>query len=200
LTKYMSLLFETIKLKNGVFYNLEYHEKRMVDAVRNLFGININFCLKEHLHELNVPKYGLYKVKVIYDRDIKKVEIAKYEKRKIDKLFLLINDTIDYRFKFLDRECFDMHRVEPQTDFLFIKNGMVTDTTFSNVAFFDGRVWVTPSTFILNGTKREFYIDKKILKTVNIGVMDIKKYKKVSLINAMLDLGDIDIDIKNIYF
>ncbi|MCB4203432.1 aminotransferase class IV [Deferribacterales bacterium Es71-Z0220] len=172
----------------------------MVNSVHNLYGVNVNFSLKERLYLLNLPKYGLYKVKVIYDRDVKVVEIAEYEKRKIDRLFAVFNDTINYRFKFLDRKCFDMCQTESQAEFLFIKNGIVTDTTFSNVAFFDGRMWVTPSTFLLNGTKRQYYIDKNVLKVADVRLTDIAKYKNISLINAMLDLEDIVIDIKNIHF
>jgi len=196
----MSLLFETIKLNSGVFYNLEYHEKRMVNSIYNLYGIHVNFFLKEHLNDLKIPKYGLHKVKVIYDKYITGVEVTEYKKRKIDKIYTIHDENIDYQFKYLNRSCFESYRTVPSSEFLFIKNGKVTDTTFSNVAFFDGKIWVTPSTFLLNGTKRQYYIDKNVLKVADVRLTDIAKYKNISLINAMLDLEDIVIDIKNIHF
>lgn len=196
----MSLLFETIKLKDGVFYNLEYHEKRMMSSFYRLYGLNVGFSLKNYLYNLNFPQLGLYKVKVIYDKIVTKVEISEYKKRKVEKLLVVFNDTISYDLKYIDRRCFDMCSTESFAEPLFIKNGMVSDTTFSNVAFLDGEKWITPSTFLLNGTKRQYYIDKDVLKVTDVRFADITKYKKVSLINAMLDLEDIVLDVKSIHF
>ncbi len=61
------------------------------------------------------------------------------------------------------------------------------------------RNWYTPANPLLKGTKREYYIDHKMILQRDIKVTDLRMFKKARLINAMLDLEDgADILIDNI--
>ena len=50
----------------------------------------------------------------------------------------------------------------------FVKNGRLTDTSYSNIALFDGNRWVTPAHPLLKGTMRQSLIDKGLLKEKGI--------------------------------
>ncbi|MCX8011124.1 MAG: chorismate-binding protein, partial [Ignavibacteria bacterium] len=65
---------------------------------------------------------------------------------------------------------------------------------------YDGSDWVTPSTPLLKGTKRQMLIDNKRIIEKNITSTELKDYQKLALINAMLDLGEIVIDIENVFY
>jgi 4-amino-4-deoxychorismate lyase len=81
---------------------------------------------------------------------------------------------------------------------IIIKNGCVTDTSYTNICFFDGKEWLTPDTPLLQGTMRRYLLDKGVIREVRIRRKDIQYFKKVSLINAMMELGEIIIPIENI--
>ena len=67
----------------------------------------------------------------------------------------------------------------------------MTDTRYSNVVFGDGSSWVTPETFLLPGTKRAFLLSRGDIRECSVRAEDIGKFRFCSLINAMLDPGDV---------
>ena len=79
-----------------------------------------------------------------------------------------------------------------------MKNELLTDTSFTNVAVFDGERWLTPKHPLLLGTKRASLLERQVIKEADISVETLMKAQKVSLINAMIDLGEIEISIANI--
>jgi len=82
-------------------------------------------------------------------------------------------------------------------DIIIVKNGFVTDSFAANILFLDGVQWITPTTPLLNGTKRQFLLDQGIIAEKEIREEDIRTYQKVGLINAMIDFDEmpvIDID------
>ncbi|WP_333578016.1 aminotransferase class IV, partial [Leyella stercorea] len=79
-----------------------------------------------------------------------------------------------------------------------VKNGLLTDTSFTNVAVFDGERWLTPKYPLLLGTKRASLLERQVIKEADISVETLMNAQKVSLINAMIDLGEIEISIANI--
>ena len=85
-------------------------------------------------------------------------------------------------------------------DIIIVKNGFVTDSSFSNLIFFDGKEWYTPSTPLLKGTTRARLLNEKKITERVIKIEDIKNYKSISLINAFNEIGDILIDIENVTF
>lgn len=73
---------------------------------------------------------------------------------------------------------------------------MVTDSSFSNLAFYDSGKWFTPETFLLNGIMRQKLLADNIIHEKKIAVNDMKKYEKISFINSMLDLGECCISLE----
>ena len=81
---------------------------------------------------------------------------------------------------------------------LILRNGMVTDTRYSNVVFGDGASWITPETFLLPGTKRAFLLSRGDSRECSVRAEDIGKFRFCSLINAMLDPGDVVVRTEDI--
>jgi 4-amino-4-deoxychorismate lyase len=114
------------------------------------------------------------------------------------------DDEIDYSYKYTDRSRLDSLRKPPinsgDSDVLIVKNGLVTDTSFANIAFSDGKKWYTPDSPLLKGTKRALYLTNGTLTERRIRPADISGFTRARLINAMLDLETgIDITMDNIH-
>lgn len=200
---YKSKLLETIKCKDGKFYNLEFHQARFDLARKTYWECPEKIALKEILVAPDDCKTGLYRCRVIYSCKIEKVEFIPHQIRKIQSLKLVYYNDIDYNYKYADREkltsLFDMRG--NCDDILIIKNGLVTDSFTANPIFFDGIQWWTPDTPLLPGTQRASMISDGKIKVCRITVDGLSKYQSVGLINAMQDFEVMPvIAISNIKF
>ena len=199
----MSLLIESLKLKDGVLFNLEYHQSRLNRSLNELFPQSDAIDLER---EILIPQgfnKGTFKVRVSYGPAIEKVEIEPYTFRTIRSLKVVQHSSIDYHLKYSERpllqELFS-ERGECD-DIMIIKNGYVTDSFAANLLFFDGERWFTPTTPLLKGTKRQLLLDKGLIVEKEIREENISEYRKVGLVNAMIDLEEMPVvDIKNIRF
>ncbi len=90
-----------------------------------------------------------------------------------------------YNYKNADRSIFAIP--DGFDDVIYTQNGLLTDSTFCNLALFDGQHWYTPSTYLLEGTKRTACISQEILRPKKIHIKDIASYQKIAFINAMRD-------------
>jgi len=179
----MCLLIESIRLKNNKLINIPLHNERMDRSRRELFGCDDTINLLDIIH-LEKEYQGLHKVRVTYDKIIHKIEIDPYQRRKVIKLKIVTDNNIDYTYKYADKTMLTKHLTEEGYDVLISKNGKITDTSFSNVALFDGKFWYTPAHPLLKGTMRSFLINNgKIIENV-ILTTDLKKFSKIRLINA----------------
>ena len=182
--------FETIKIVDGEIFNIEYHQKRYERTISYHNGMVHN--LKKYI---NPPKDGLYRAKIIYDKNsILDINYFSYEKREI-KSFKLVEIDFDYDFKYLDRVNIDnafAKRLDCD-EIIMIKDNLLTDTSIANIAFFNGKEWVTPKKPLLNGTTSKRYIKKAILKPKEIKKEDLNSFTKIALLNAMVDFDIIPI-------
>lgn len=185
----MSQLVESIKCRNGKAENLEFHQKRLNEALKKYFKTEKSISLQDVLLQYEIPK-GLSKCRVVYSPNVEMVEFVEYVPKKVERLKIIHDDTIEYRFKYTDRaalnELFAQKGIAD--DVLIIKNGYVTDTSSSNVCFLTGNTWVTPSSCLLKGTKREMLLSSGVVEKKVILEEDIYTFSHIILINAMLDL------------
>lgn len=190
----MSLLVETIKVQNNKLLNLQFHTERANYSRRILLNSVDTLNLSQFITLPILDPGKKYMCRVLYSQRIEHVEFIEYVPRNIKKLFLVTSNDLDYSFKYADREVLNKLKTitikDPDSDILIVKNGLITDTSFSNIIFFNGRDWLTPSTPLLKGTKRAYYIQQQLIKESIIKVSDLNKFSKVRLINAMLDLED----------
>lgn len=195
-----TLFTEAIKVRDGELQNLSLHQKRIDEALKSVGGeTSIN------LSKINIPtehSQGMVKCRVVYSIDKVSVEFYPYTMRKINSLKLVYCNQIDYPHKYADRSLLTelLLQKEGYDDILIIRNGYVTDTSFSNVVFENETGLFTPSTYLLNGTKRQYLLQIGKMQTTDIKAEDIKHYNKIYLINAMIELEDnISIQTTEIY-
>jgi 4-amino-4-deoxychorismate lyase len=196
----MSLLLESICLNNGVFRNLEYHKSRMQNSALALFNVKYSFDLSE-LEQGSFPTVGLFKVRVVYDSQIRSVEILPYEIRPVKSLKIVCDNDINYDHKYLDRTKLEhLYSLRGKADdILIVKNGMITDTFYANVLFKKGEDWFTPTFYLLNGTMRKSLIDQQVVTEAAITIENYFQYKSCKLINSMLGMDGPEISIESIF-
>jgi 4-amino-4-deoxychorismate lyase len=182
----MCQLLESIKVENGRPCHLEDHINRMNNSRRSLFGLQESIILPNQLFDKELK--GVAKCRIVYSDIIHSVDCQPYTPRQINTLYLIEQNDIDYTYKYTDRSAFqDLPAHAPDEDFLIIKNGHITDTTFSNIVFFDGNQWITPSTYLLNGTQRQRLLRDGRIVSREIKFNDLDHFLYARLINAMLD-------------
>lgn len=182
---------ETIKVKDGVFYNLALHRARLERTTIHFFGTAPSLKLSEDMIPEEL-KTGLVKCRIIYSSQIISVEFEPYAFRSIASLTLIDDNQIDYTYKSIDREAIHAlySQKESGDDILIVRNGLITDTSYANVVFENSDGLFTPKSHLLKGTKRQYLLERGIIKELEIGRDDILAYSKLYLINAMIDLED----------
>jgi 4-amino-4-deoxychorismate lyase len=196
----MSLLIESIKVVDGKFCNLFYHEQRMIRSLDMLCGFDEEINLEQFLSDLEVPAKGVFKCRIEYDEITKQVEFVPYEPREVRSLKVVEHDRISYEFKYKDRTKLDklFKQRKDCDDILIIKKGNVTDSSYANVVFRRGKTWYTPWSALLKGTMRQNLIDNNKIQTEEIQLADIKSFESFKLINAMLEFDAPEIDVSRI--
>lgn len=198
----MCLLFETIKCSNGKLFNMEFHQARLEKACVEYFGISAEIKLIERIEIPDFAKTGLFRCRVTYTSQIEKIEFIPHQYRQIQSLKLVVDNDIDYRLKYADRERLQQlfgNRGDCD-DIIIVKNECVTDSFAANLVFFDGKKWWTPDTPLLAGTQRKKLLTEGKIFERRITTSDISKYSKVGLINALNDFDEMPkIDIANIF-
>lgn len=190
----MCLLLETIKVKNKQLQSLDFHNDRLNRTRKELFGTS-NLLLLEKI--VQIPDNlgdGVFKCRVLYGKEIEKIEFQPYQIKEIRSLKIVDGGQIDYAYKFADRQ--NLEKLQAKSlflntqDILITKNGLVTDTSYANIVFFDGERYFTPNTPLLKGTKRAQLLQKQLIAERKICVQDISYFLFAKIINAMIDLEE----------
>jgi len=196
----MSLLIESIKLQDGAFQNLFYHEQRMNRSLKLLCGTQADTNLEEFFEHIEMPQNGLYKCRLIYDETSKEVQFEPYTPKQILRLRIVEHDRINYEFKYLDRKninrLFELRK--DCDDIVIVKRGLITDSSFANIVFRKAKRWYTPWAPLLKGTQRQKLLERNLIEEEEITVEDIRSYDSFKLINAMLEFDGPEIDVSNI--
>lgn len=184
------LFSEAIKLKDGVLYNIDYHQQR-IDATQDAFGrkrINLSEIFT------GIPTaicQGLFKCRLVYGDGLESIEFLPYSYPQVSRVAIVHDDNISYNFKSTDRSRLSELRKNATTDeIIIIKNGFVTDGFATNLVFESEKGLFTPSSYLLRGTKRQFLIEANKIKEREIREEDITSYQRIYFINAMIDLAD----------
>lgn len=191
---------ETIKIKNGEIYNFSYHNRRMQQTARNFS----TFLPELRPKDINLPEElsgQLVKCRIVYDSAIREITFTPYTFRPIHSLRIIEDNNIEYSFKSTARErintLFSLR--EECDDIIIIKNGKITDTSFTNVVFENEEGLFTPSAYLLNGTQRQYLLEQHVIRETDISLSDLPKYNRIHLINAMINLADnISLPINNL--
>ena len=194
----------TIKIKDGKAQALTYHQDRMERTIRHFFPLFCNASMPSLERRINpTANMDFYKARVVYgEQGVETVEYAPYSMRNINSLQVVEDDTITYGYKSTDRSRLNALVAQKGNcdEIIIVKHGLLTDTSFTNLAIFDGKHWVSPRHPLLPGTKRAALLDKGMIQKADLTLEDLRNANKVSLFNAMIDFGEIEIAIENVHF
>lgn len=185
----MYLFFETIKILDGIPQNIDYHQRRIDNTIRLKYRESLLSSLKETISVPDQFKRGTVKCRIEYTNHQYNTTFDHYSPRNINSLKLVYSDSIIYDYKYCDRQSLNelLKRRANCDEILIVKHNKITDTSFSNIALFDGIVWYTPDTPLLPGTARARMLETGILKEREIQVKDLREFKSFALINSMLN-------------
>lgn len=183
------MFIETIHIHHGKIQNLQGHIARMQQTA-NHFGFSApDISLLESFVPAKEKKRVHVKCRLVYHNQIEEITFEEYVPRKIQSL-QLIKASPDYSFKYADRTELNVFLSQKgdADEILIVRDGCITDTSFSNVVFRKGKEFYTPDTYLLNGTKRQLLLHQGFIREKPITVDSLCEFEEIWLINAMLDL------------
>jgi len=182
-------LFESIKIVNGTLVNLDWHQQRVNQSRKKVLGkINL-LILKDHIEIPPGYSTGVVKCRIPYGVAMGEALFSKYSAKKVNTLKQVECEYFDYRLKFQKRVKLDqLYQLRGEADEILIThNGVITDTSYSNVALYDGSQWYTPEQPLLEGTQRAILLASGKIKKERIHISNLSDFNKLVLINAMLE-------------
>ena len=196
----MIKFIETIKVFNGDTPDIKEHVQRVRATLSHFYSkskeeFDLILSVSEILErEREKISNGLFKLRVVYSDRFISGTLIPYMPKTIKRLKVVECDAIDYPFKFENRSSIEslLSYKDECDDILIVKNGEITDTTYSNIVFERMGSLYTPESYLLAGTKRAALIRKGLVREVKIRPCDIDRYDKAYLINSMLDLYPVE--------
>lgn len=182
-------LFESIKVVDGQFINLEWHQQRVHKSRAQVLGSLGTLDLATLLEIPIEYRHGVVKCRVSYGDALGPVDFSNYIKKSIKSLQQIECTPFDYSSKFEDRSKLEhLYQLRGISDEVLITNqGMITDTSYSNVALFDGSDWHTPEKPLLAGTQRARLLASGAINKASIHISELGDFQRLVLINAMLE-------------
>jgi len=183
----MCRLFETIRIVDGEPHYPGWHELRMNRAREEFWKDQPPLSLMAILPVPVEFSKGIVRCKVVYGPAIVSIDFKPYEKKPIRTLRLVHCCEIDYHVKFTDRSHLELLFAQRgiSDEIIIVKDGWITDTSMSNLIFFDGEDWITPTAPLLRGTNRERLLSEGKLIERSLRPEDLGNYLGCKLINAM---------------
>ncbi|MDF1574332.1 MAG: aminotransferase class IV [Bacteroidales bacterium] len=198
----MSRYIETIQLSQGTLMNLEFHQERFERTRTEALGLKVHPRLAEVLQVPRGLEQNTYKCRVIYEKEVLRIEYEAYHPHLVRSLRMVHSDSIQYPYKYENRSALEklFRQRRDCDDILIVKNECITDSFYANVVFWDGKRWATSDTPLLPGTMRASLIKSGLIVESRITRGDLSGYRKLKLINAMNDLENaVEIPIDSIY-
>ena len=180
-------LIETIRTCNRRLENITHHNERMNRSRATLFNEDVKIDLKKIITIPTDLPPTLHKCRVLYGPDVQQVEFIPYHRKNVTSFQLVTADHLSYHHKFADRlHLQSLLQNSPADEIIIVKNGYLTDASYANLCFFDGKKWLTPASPLLPGTMRAKLLKLGKIKEADLRPADLPFFKKLKLINAML--------------
>jgi len=196
----MCQFIESIKLLDGQFYRLPFHQVRVDGVFEHFFPSKKAFDLVKILTAENFPQIGLFKCRIVFNQSIQLIEFVPYTSRKIRSLQLIETQIEPTNFKSVKREDINMAFAQKGIcdDVLMLNNGFLSDASYYNIALWNGEKWCTPRIPVIYGTQRSSLLNLGKIVEKEIRKEDISFYKTIRLFNAMVEFGEIELDVSEI--
>jgi 4-amino-4-deoxychorismate lyase len=197
-------LVESIRIENRQLHHVDLHNQRINYARKIIYGLHEPITIETLVQIPDSLTDDRYKCRLNFFPDRIDYSIIPYIQREIRTLKVVTDNSIDYTFKSENRIQLDAAFALRGNcdDIIIVKDGHITDSWAANIILFDGTSWFTSDTPLLKGTQREFLLSKGLITERKITIESLFKYKKIKLINAMIDFERAPeiIVSENIYF
>ncbi len=197
---YKPIFIETIRITEGNISFLDYHQQRVDKTLldHNLPPLNIVKLL--YNLPATVPK-PICRCRIIYGQCPVQISFLPYTPIERERVKIIKNDKISYSYKYADRVEIDkILRFSNCEDAIIVKENMITDSCVANLVFENKEGLFTPTTPLLQGTERQRLLDKGIISLREIALDNVKEYKHIYFINAMMPFGTMPpFPIKNLH-
>ncbi len=186
----MSLYIESISIESdGTCPLLSYHQARIDRTIGESHSVNLSSIVELQVNKLIVGHQQ--KLRILYNKSgVQEVKTQPYVIRLIRNL-TTVNITFDYDHKSTDRDAinaaFALRR--QSDDILMVRDGLVTDTSYGNVACYQDGVWYTPESPLLGGCRRQSLIDKGLLTPKKIRIEALNSYPYLMVFNGLIPYG-----------
>lgn len=181
---------ESIRVEDNVPKLLDWHQKRVNETLR-FHGMENHIHLEKLFLQSDFQGKGVYKWRVVYDeKGVCSSAFQQYFPKKITRFRTVDASGFRYPFKYEDRHFLEQRSKASYEDFIFLDKNNITDSSFSNLVFYDGKAWFTPKTFLLNGVQRQFLLATGRIFESSITVEHLSAFTHFKLINAMLPLEE----------
>lgn len=171
---------------------LSHHQDRIDRARRRFFpkasGLKISRLLRDH----ELPASGLYKLRITYGEKVEKVSWEPYQQRKVETIRVVEAGDLRYTHKYADRAGLEelYGQRNGADDILIVQHGYLTDTSYANIALFDGRRWFTPACPLLRGVRRAELLARDKIEPSVIRLRDLPAFRELKLFNAMISWAE----------
>ena len=184
----MSQFFESICVKDGIAENLAAHQSRVNKTLDAFNTSNHSIELASIVDELILPAEGLYKLRISYDLNGNyQSAFTAYQYREVQNFALVDIKGQGYDYKFSNRDWINEALIQSGKDEIMMHDGgLIKDCSYTNIVFYDGVNWYTPSAPLLEGTQRAKLIIEGVIQPKALYVQDIPGFKKFKCINAMM--------------
>ncbi|NJB85523.1 4-amino-4-deoxychorismate lyase [Lewinella marina] len=185
-------LLETIRLEDGRAALLDRHQERM-DRSRTLhYGKQGSLKLAAILEGLDLPQQGVHKLRLVYGATLEHWEVQPYTVRPVRSLRVVEGNGLNYSHKYADRSGIEALLEERQDcdDILIIQRQHLTDSSYANLALYDGSRWYTPAWPLLRGARRAQLIADGVIQPTIIRRRDLVHFEQIRLFNAMMDWSE----------
>lgn len=189
---------ETIRYEAGQLHLVPLHEARMLRTLSvhaptgglltKLRSSGLIHILAPYLANLSTSERT--KVRFVYDAErIYAPTCTSYTPRVITQIHLCeLPSAVCYEYKWENRSCLEVADLGTSEEVLFVRNGLLTDTRFSNIVLqLDGEL-LTPKTPLLAGVMREHLIAMGRIRPIDLKPEHWFAAEAYYLINAMLPL------------
>jgi len=180
-------LFESIRVIEGKPLHLRDHQDRINRSCLEYYAQLPTWNIIGALEVLPADD-AILKCRLEYNLSEYHFKCTRYQKKKITRLFLREGHELNYDLKWTDRSGINklMDGLTFHEDILIVRDGLFTDSSYSNLAFSNGETWHTPRIPLLAGTCRSRLLENETLVEADISLSDVGRYKSIRLFNAMI--------------
>ena len=187
----MTQYVETIRLQGGRFHLLPLHQQRMAATIREVYGEQIPLPdLGEALRAVALPSdSGIYNCRVVYDSAIRLTELAPYTPRTISSLRIVTAPAaLDYHLKNTDRSALAALAAEKGEcdEVIIVREGLITDTSYTNLLFKSEKGLFTPRSPLLAGTMLRHLLDSGLVTEFDLTPADILPGNSLGITHAIM--------------